>query len=185
MALSKELVNEVPLGSALATSTERGALLAAERPKLEALARRLVWGGEDARDVVQSAFVDAVAQWHTLRDEARLGAWLRQLVVNRAFSQLRQRKVWGVISKLLWLEPELAPSVDESADQRAHQHGLAEALDRLPTRQRIAFTLRYLEALDLDEVAQLMGIDRGTVRVHVQRAVKALRVSGVLARGHE
>lgn len=182
MSLSKEMVNAVPVpvDSALVASSERGALLVAERPRLEALARRLLWDGEDARDVVQGAFVDAVSKWHTVRDEARRGAWLRQLVVNRAFSALRQRRVWGVVAKLLWLEPELAPSVDESADQRVHRVRLAEALERLPARQRLAFTLRYLEALELEEVAEAMAIDRGTVRVHVQRAVKALRRSGVL-----
>ncbi len=179
------MVNPVPESSALVVSAERGALLAAERPRLEALARRLVCDPEDARDVVQSAFVDAVAKWHTLRDQTRLAPWLRQLVVNRAYSQLRHRRVWGVIASLLWLEPESVLAVDASADQRAHQVRLSEGLERLPTRQRIAFTLRYLEALSLDEVAESMRIDRGTVRVHVQRAVKALRASGVLTRGDE
>lgn len=180
------MVNAVPQRPALVVSAERGALLAAEQPRLEALARRLVCDGEDARDLVQSAYVDAVAKWHTLRDETRLGPWLRQLVVNRAYSQLRQRRLWGVIASLLWLEPDLAPAVDVSADQRAHQVRLSEGLERLPARQRIAFTLRYLEALSLDEVAESMRIDRGTVRVHVQRAVKALRASGVLEqRGEE
>ena len=160
--------------------TVQGEALAHERPRLEALARRLVWDSEEARDVVQSAFVDAVAKWHTLKDEARLGAWLRQMVVHRAYAHLRGRRLWSVVSTLLFLEPELSPGVDESADQRAHQVRLSEALDRLPARQRVAFTLRYLESLSLDEVAESMRIDRGTVRVHVQRAVKALRASGVL-----
>ncbi len=159
---------------------QRGELLSVERPGLEALARRLVWDPEDARDVVQSAFVDAVSKWHTLRDEQRLGAWLRQLVVNRAYSQLRSRKVWSVVSKLFLLEPEVVPSVDESASQRVHHAQLGEALERLSMRQRVAFTLRYLEGLSLDAVAEAMAIDRGTVRVHVQRAVKALRANGVL-----
>jgi RNA polymerase sigma-70 factor (ECF subfamily) len=102
------------------------------------------------------------------------------LVVNRAYSHLRQRKLWGVISRLFWLEPELAESPELDAEQRRHHARLGEALERLPMRQRVAFTLRSLEALSLDEVAQAMHIDRGTVRVHVQRAVKALRGSGVL-----
>ncbi len=178
-------MDPLPHSSSLERAADRGTALASQRPRLEALARRLVWDAEDARDVVQSAFGDAVAKWHTLRDPERLGAWLRQMVVNRAFVHLRQRKLWSVVSSLLWLEPELAPGADVSADQRAHQAQLGTALERLSARQRGAFTLRYLEALSLDDVAEAMAIDRGTVRVHVQRAVKALRASGVLERGIE
>ena len=86
----------------------------------------------------------------------------------------------GTPGQLFLLEPEVVPSVDESADQRVHHARLGEALERLPLRQRVAFTLRYLEGFSLDEVAESMAIDRGTVRVHVQRAVKALRANGVL-----
>lgn len=180
MPLTKELMQPVPPRSAIVVAAERGELLARERPRLEALARRLVWDPEEARDVVQSACVDAVSQWHTLRDEARVGAWLRQLVVNRAASHLRSRRVWSVVAKLFLVEPEPVPSVDESADQREHRARLGTALERLSTRQRVAFTLRYLEGFSLDEVAESMNIDRGTVRVHLQRAVKALRANGAL-----
>ncbi len=178
--MTKELMQPVPLRSALVIATERGELLARERPRLEALARRLVWDPEEARDVVQSACVDAVSKWHTVRDEARIAAWLRQLVVNRAYSHLRGQRVWSVVAKLFLVAPDSVPSVDECADQRAHHARLSAALERLSMRQRVAFTLRYLEGLTVDEVAESMNIDRGTVRVHVQRAVKALRANGAL-----
>ena len=58
-------------------------------------------------------------------------------------------------------------------------------LEKLPARQAMAFTLRYLESWSFDEVAESMAIDRGTVRVHVQRAVTALRAAGALAPKNE
>lgn len=162
------------------TLTERDAALEAARPGLERLARRLVWHDEDARDVVQAAMVDALARWATLNDPGATAAWLRRIVVNRAMSLLRRRKVWRALGALLLVDEPLAPSAEEVAEGHAHRQALAHALAALPPRQSTAFSLRYLEGLQLDEVARVMGIDRGTVRVHVQRAVRALRQRGLL-----
>lgn len=160
---------------------QRDTVLEARRQPLERLARRLVWDSEDARDVVQSAFLQAVASWHTLSDMGAVEGWLRRIVVNRSMSLLRRRRFWKKVGQLLLVEEEaLSPGPDESADQRDHATRLAAALERLSPRQSAAFSLRYLEGLSLDDVAQALELDRGTVRVHLQRAVKALRREGVL-----
>lgn len=161
------------------------ALLAAERPRLEGLARRLVWDDEEAKDVVQGALADAVGRWHTLKDGAAAPAWLRRIVVHRAVSHLRRRRLWGAVAGLLRVEPEPAPAPDEALDRRRHAARLGRALEGLPARQAAAFSLRYLEGLSLDEVADALGIDRGTVRVHLQRAVRRLRDEGALPTGDE
>ncbi len=155
--------------------------MTAARPRLEALARRLVWDSEEARDVVQGALVEAVERWDSLRDVSAREAWLRRIVVNRAFSVLRRRRFWNAIGAVLRVsEQDVAPPPDEAAEQREHQARLSAAIERLPARQSLAFTLRYLEGWSFEEVAQSMGIDRGTVRIHVQRAFTALRNAGVL-----
>jgi RNA polymerase sigma-70 factor (ECF subfamily) len=161
--------------------TERDAALAAASPGLERLARRLVWDDEEARDLVQASLVEALARWHTLGDASAAPGWLRRIVVNRAISHLRRRRLWRTIGALLLVHEEPATEgPDTEAEQRAHLRALSAALPGLPARQVAAFTLRYLEGLSLDEVADALDIDRGTVRVHLQRAVKALREKGVL-----
>jgi RNA polymerase sigma-70 factor, ECF subfamily len=159
------------------------AVLSAERPRLERLARRLLWDEEEARDVVGAAFVDALACWGSLKDGAAASAWLRRLVVNRALTQLRRRRVWRAVGALLLVAPEPSPAPDEALGHRRHQAALAAAVERLAARQAAAFSLRYLEGLSIDEVAEAMAIDRGTVRVHLQRAVRTLRAQGVLSEG--
>jgi RNA polymerase sigma-70 factor (ECF subfamily) len=159
----------------------RDAAVTAARPRLEALARRLVWDSEDARDVVQGALADALGRWDTLHQEAAREGWLRRIVVNRAYSHLRRRRFWNVVGVILRVgEEEVAPSPDEVVEQREHRARLLAALERLPARQSLAFTLRYLEGWSFEEAAEAMEIDRGTVRVHVQRAVTALRAAGCL-----
>lgn len=153
------------------------AVLAEERPRLLALARRLVWDAEEAKDVVQAALVDVMAS-RTEADDAQ--AYLRRAVVNRATSHLRRRRAWKLLQAMLLVEPEPVPEPDAFAEKSEHARRLGAALSQLPARQSVAFTLRYLEGLELEAVAQAMQIEKGTVRIHVQRAVKALRAAGVL-----
>jgi RNA polymerase sigma-70 factor (ECF subfamily) len=168
--------------SATVAVVGRDAALVAARPQLEALARRLVWDTEEARDVVQGALVEALDHWSAVRDPAAVTGWLRRIVVNRAYSHLRRRRFWNVVGKVLLVkEEELAPAPDEAVEQREHRARLARALEDLPARQAMAFSLRYLEGWSFDEVADAMNIDRGTVRIHVQRAVAALKEAEVLS----
>lgn len=156
-------------------------LAATERPRLERLATRLVWDTEEAKDLVQAALAQAWEQRARLDRPSSAAAWLRRIVVHRAMSLLRRRRVWRVLGTLLLVPPEHVPLGDETSEQAEHLSRLAAALDRLPPRQSAAFSLRYLEGLSIDEVAAALAIDRGTVRVHLQRAVKALRAGGVLS----
>lgn len=175
------MLNSASVSLPDALAVRRAEALEEARPKLEVLARRLVWDPEDAKDVVQGALVDALDRWHTLKDPAALDGWLRRIVVNRAYSQLRRRRFWNAVGAVLLVaEDPVAPSPDDAVERREHQARLSAALARLPARQSLAFTLRYLEGWSFDEAAESMGIDRGTVRVHVQRAVAALRAAGLL-----
>lgn len=175
------MLNSAAMGQELSHTGTRDAVLAAQRPALERLARRLVWDDEDARDVLQAALTDAVERWADLKDAAAAPAWLRRIVVHRAWSHLRRRRFWAALAGLLGVEEEaVAPGPDEAVERRAHLAALAKALDALAPRQAMAFTLRYLEGLSLDEVADAMALEKGTVRVHLQRAVTALRAQGVL-----
>ncbi len=152
-----------------------------ERAGLERLARRLLWDSEEAQDVVQHALFDAYARWDQLTDPKAVNGWLRSIVTHRAMSVLRRRKLWRALAALVLLEPlKVSPPPDEEVARTRHLAALGEQLEALSPKQRTAFSLRYLEGLSLDEVAQAMKMNRGTVRVHVQRAVEKLRERGVL-----
>ena len=155
-------------------------LVEAHPPAMLKLARRLVWDMEDARDVLQVALSDAWAQRAQLKDPVAAPAWLRRIVVHRAMSVLRRRRVWKAIGALLFVAPEAPAQPDDHAEQSAHLRALSAALADLSPKQNAAFTLRYLEGWSLDDVAAARDCGRGTARVHLQRAVSALRERGVL-----
>jgi RNA polymerase sigma-70 factor (ECF subfamily) len=74
----------------------------------------------------------------------------------------------------------MAPSRTPEAEDRcfAGEIGqrLAAALGRLSIRQRTVFTLRHYEDMSLEEIGWLLGLDVGTVKAHMFRAVTKLRV---------
>ena len=91
-------------------------------------------------------------------------------MVNINISWWRRRK----------LEEYPSEEVPESATGDATAYGpvyelLDQALDRLPTRQRIAIMLRYFEDMTEPEIAQTLGISIGTVKSTVSRAMAKLR----------
>ncbi|MFP2931987.1 RNA polymerase sigma factor [Pyxidicoccus sp. 3LG] len=158
------------------------ALLEAEQGGLLRLARRLVWDAEEARDLVQATLADAYEKRHSVRDGKAGPAWLRSILVSRAMGHLRRRRVWNLMREALDLDlgPSLVPSPEEHFAGAERWRTFGRALRMLPPQQATAFTLRYLEGLDLDAIAEAMRIGRGTVRIHLYRALKKLKAADAL-----
>lgn len=156
------------------------ALVRAEQLPLLRLASRLTWDAEEARDLVQTALTDAYAKRTDLRDPALAAPWLRRILVRRALNHLRRKRRWAALRTLLDLDPEPIDGPDTAYHQTQHLALLRQAVKVLPAGQATAFTLRYLEGLTIDDTADAMGIDRGTVRVHLYRALCKLRAQGAL-----
>ena len=173
------VMNETPM-------EERGtplgfdALVEGEQAALLRLARRLVWDGEEARDLVQSTLADAYEKRHTLRDAKAGPAWLRRILVSRAMGHLRRRRVWNLVREVLDLGPSPQPSPEERFAGAERWRAFGRALRTLPAQQATAFSLRYLEGLELDAIADAMNIGRGTVRIHLYRALQKLKAADAL-----
>ena len=173
------VIQETP-GGDRGLALDFDALVLGEQAALLRLARRLVWDGEEARDLVQSALADAYEKRHSLRDPRAGPAWLRRIVVSRAVGHLRRRRVWNVLREALDLGPSPPPSPEESFSGAERWHAFGRALRTLPAQQATAFSLRYLEGLDLDAIADAMNITRGTVRIHLYRALQKLKAADAL-----
>ena len=158
-------------------------LVAGEQAALLRLARRLVWDGEEARDLVQAALADAYEKRHTLRDPRAGAGWLRRILVSRAMGHLRRRRVWGLLREALELGPPAEPSPEAHFVGAERWRAFGRSLRTLPAQQATAFTLRYLEGLDLDAIAEAMGLARGTVRIHLYRALRKLKAADALHEG--
>jgi RNA polymerase sigma-70 factor, ECF subfamily len=73
------------------------------------------------------------------------------------------------------MAPERRPNAEDRVFATQIQQRLASALDRLSARQRAVFTLRHFEERSMEEIGDILGLDTGTVKAHMFRAVSKLR----------
>jgi RNA polymerase sigma-70 factor (sigma-E family) len=124
-----------------------------------------------AEDVVQDAFLGLQRRWHAV-DPAAAAGYLRTSVVNGARSQLRRRVV--ARRHLRVAEPDDAPPADLAVLLTEEHREVVEAMRTLPRRQREVLVLRYWSGLSEAEIAEALGVARGTVKSSAARALAAL-----------
>jgi DNA-directed RNA polymerase specialized sigma24 family protein len=120
-----------------------------------------------AEDVAQEVAIVAVQRARSLRDPAKLDAWLHKVAVRKAIDETRKRHRRRTV--------ELQEHHDFPADE---PHGVGHALALLaplPPRQRAALTLRYVHDLPDDAIARALGCRPATVRSLLSRGREALR----------
>jgi RNA polymerase sigma-70 factor (sigma-E family) len=149
-------------------------LYATHQQPLMRLATLLVRDAATAEDVVQDAFVAMRGAWQRLGDAEKALAYLRQAVVNRSRSVLRNRTVTG---KNMPQAPSDIPGGEHGALDLLGSPVARAALRGLPERQREAIVLRYYTDLDEDQIAAAMRISRGAVKSHTARGLSALRAA--------
>jgi len=147
-------------------------LFANEYRRLLQLVSLLVDDRSGAEDVVQEAFARLYRSWDRIRDVESAPAWLRSTALNVVRSALRRR---GISRRLpLVVEPD-ERSAEWGALLSDDRKEVIEALRALPTRQREVLVLRYWEDASETEIAEWLGISRGSVKSHAHRALTALR----------
>jgi RNA polymerase sigma-70 factor (sigma-E family) len=120
----------------------------------------------DAEDVAQEALARALTRWWRLESEPH--GWVSRVASNLAIDRYRRR------GRSLPTSSEPSGSVDPYQSERVD---LAEALARLPRRQREVVVLRYLGDWSEADVAAELGCSVGTVKTHASRGLAAMRSS--------
>ena len=134
------------------------------------LAYRMTGDFDAANDVLQDAFLDVFRSLSQFRQEATLGAWIKAIVVRRAYRKSKQPKVWELPDQL----PTENDGVDWGNDSINAQH-LEEAVLLLPEGFRTVFVLVEVEGYLHREVAEMLGITEGTSKSQLFHAKKRLR----------
>ena len=111
-------------------------------------------------DAVAEAFAQCLARGEAVREPA---AWIRRAAFRIAAGQLQERHRWAP------LEREPAEEMPEPPDR------LMRALRRLPPQQRASIVLKGYVGCSTEEVAEILGTGRATVRVHLSRGRRRLR----------
>ncbi len=120
-----------------------------------------------AEDIVQTALASVYAQWERIRPAEGPEGYAHRAVVNAAIDE--KRRPWRRERPVEFVPERTAPQDDGIT------HAVLEALAGLPPRQRAVVVLRFVEDLDVEATAVLLGISPGTVKSQSSKALANLR----------
>jgi RNA polymerase sigma-70 factor (ECF subfamily) len=139
----------------------------------------------EADCAAQESFLRAWQNLNDFREGSTFETWLTRICINWCKDRLKRRRI------VLYFhqspgdggeEPgprDTAPHSDPSPERRAHsreiRERLREAIETLSPRQKTVFTLKHFEELSIPEIAELTGLDSGTVKSHLFRAARKIR----------
>jgi RNA polymerase sigma-70 factor, ECF subfamily len=137
-----------------------------------------------AETLAQECLLKAHRNWRSFRGESSALTWLMRIAINVLKDHWRNRRLQ------FWRQTrtnavdadeasEWLPSGESSPEQqllaREQVAGVWRAVDRLSGRQRTVFLLRYVEEMEIAEIARATGLSDGTVKAHLSRAVGRVR----------
>jgi RNA polymerase sigma-70 factor (ECF subfamily) len=155
--------------------------------RLFVVARQVLGSEQDAHDALQDAFITAFKAIDRFEGKSKLSTWLHRIVVNAALMRLRskRRKREQSIDDLLPTfqadghqnrpTPEWNQSALAGIERKETQAAVRASIDQLPDDYRTVLLLRDIQELDTAEVAGLLGITEGNVKVRLHRARQALK----------
>jgi RNA polymerase sigma-70 factor (sigma-E family) len=149
-------------------------LFVAHHRRLVGLAALLVDDRGGAEEVVQEAFLNLHRQWRRLRDPAAAVAYLNTCVVNGSRGTLRRRRRLALLTPRMAASPAVAVSAEQQIVTRDELRRVRGEIGQLPRRQREVLVLRYYLDQSEAEIADTLGISRGSVKTHASRGLATL-----------
>ena len=145
----------------------------------------LVRDAEEADNLTQECFLRAYQNFKNFRGESSLETWLLRIAANLARDHARSRKA-SFWKRLLGLDGddhegavEYIPSGQASPEQillaREDVRAVWEAANELSQQQRAVFLLRFVEDMELSEIASALDLQVGSVKTHLFRALQSVR----------
>jgi RNA polymerase sigma-70 factor (ECF subfamily) len=154
------------------------ALYRRHAPGILRLATRLLASRDEAFDVLQDTFVVAFENIGDLREASAFGGWLKRIAVRLVHRRFRRRKLLAIFGLDRGEgDAPLESLADESAspETRAELRWLDDALGRADHAERIAWMLRHVEGLALEEVAEALGCSLATAKRRIAAAEARVR----------
>jgi RNA polymerase sigma factor (sigma-70 family) len=137
--------------------------------------RRMVVEHEDANDVLQNVFIRVWNGLANFREDSQLYTWLYRIATNECLTYLEQQKKRSAIS-LSDVESGLSNKIkaDKYFDSNKLEWKLQLAMQQLPEKQRVVFTLRYYDEMPYEEMSKVLETSEGALKASYHHAVKKI-----------
>ena len=154
-------INDATIASAMRRNAEDGFKMLMKKYKTAVYwhTQRLLVSHDDAQDATQETLIRVFRTFDRFKGDSPLGAWIYRIATNEALRILEQRSRKGT---RLTLDDPSAGTTQMIADGYVDYSDLEsiklqKAILALPTKQQLAFNLRYYDELDYDEIASIIG----------------------------
>jgi RNA polymerase sigma-70 factor (ECF subfamily) len=142
--------------------------------RAHAVAFRLLGHREDAEDLVQDAFIQALDKIDSFDSTRPFAPWFFRILTNRGLNA-RQSRALRTVSEIPDDTAAHGESPETSAEREELRTRLRSAVAALPERQQLIVQLFEIDGWTSGEIAASLGIAEGTVRWHVHDARRTLR----------
>jgi RNA polymerase sigma factor (sigma-70 family) len=137
--------------------------------------RRLVVDHDDANDVLQNVFIRVWNGLENFKEESQLYTWLYRIGTNESLTFLENQKKRSAVS-LSDVESGLSNKIkaDRHFDPNRLEWKLQLAIQQLPEKQRVVFTLRYYDEMPYEEMSRVLETSEGALKASYHHAVKKI-----------
>jgi RNA polymerase sigma-70 factor (ECF subfamily) len=153
--------------------------------KITRVAYRMLRDLAEADCAAQESFLRAYQNLDDFREGSTFETWLTRICINWCKDRLKRRRLVLYFHQTPIREEDepgprdLTPHPDPSPERRALSREIRDrlwqAIDLLSPRQRAIFLLKHFEELSIPEIAEITGLDAGTVKSHLFRAAHKIR----------
>ena len=138
--------------------------------------RRFLGSHDDTNDLLQDVFIKIWTALSTFRGDSKLYTWLYRIATNEVLNHLRKKRFKALLS----LESSAA-MIEKIIDDDHHFNGtqlqreLHKAIQRLPEKQRIVFSLRYFDEMKYEDISEITGTSVGALKASYHHAYNKVK----------
>ena len=131
---------------------------------------------DDAADAAQETFIRAFHNLRTFDTTRPLRPWLLRIAANLALNRRRAAgRYWAALRRWVFAVPEPVLHVEVESARQLEANALWDAVQRLEAKDQEILYLRYFLELSVNETAEVLNIEAGTVKSRQSRALERLR----------
>jgi RNA polymerase sigma factor (sigma-70 family) len=137
--------------------------------------RRMVVDHDDANDVLQNVFIRVWNALGNFQEQSQLYTWLYRIATNESLTFLEGQKKRAAVS-LSDVESGLENKIkaDQGFDANKLEWKLQLAIQQLPEKQKLVFSLRYYDEMPYEEMSRVLETSEGALKASYHHAVKKI-----------
>ena len=138
--------------------------------------RRFLCSHEDTDDLLQDIFVKIWSSLSTFRGESQLYTWLYRIATNESLNFLQKQKIRAAL-QFESMTSKIEERIDEDTlmDGDQLQRDLMKAIQRLPSKQRTVFIMRWFDNLSYEDISEILGTSVGALKASYHFASEKIK----------